>query len=142
THEFIVCCQNMSLKQRLQVFIGKTIFENGKYLYWFVGERIIEQDNSSVHGEKRIEEAKIENLKTDTRLPDYIDDFIFNKLNAIYTPGDKRFEYTVDLNAEELRTYLRTFNPRSYAETFFIFDYLFQKVGYQQASADSKALNI
>ena len=111
THEFIVCCQNISLKQRLQVFIGKTIFENGKYLYWFEGERIIEQDNSSVHGENRIEEEKIEYLKTDTRLPDYIDDFIFNKLNAIYAPDFQRFEYNLDLTGEEIRKYLGTYFP-------------------------------
>jgi hypothetical protein len=126
----------------LQVFIGKTIFENGKYLYWFEGERIIEQDNSSVHGENRIEEEKIEYLKTDTRLPDYIDDFIFNKLNAIYAPDFQRFEYNLDLTGEEIRKYLGTYFPRSYAESFCIFDNLFQNKGYQKTIADSKTLNI
>lgn len=142
THEFIVCCQNISLKQRLQVFIGKTIFENGKYLYWFEGERIIEQDNSSVHGENRIEEEKIEYLKTDTRLPDYIDDFIFNKLNAIYAPDFQRFEYNLDLTGEEIRKYLGTYFPRSYAESFCIFDNLFQNKGYHKKISDYKKLNI
>lgn len=142
THEFIVCYQDISLKQRLQVFIGKTIFENGKYLYWFEGERIIDTDNSSVNKEDKIEDEKIEYLKTDTRLPAYIDDFIFNQLNAVYAPDFQRFEYNLDLTGEEIRKYLGTYFPRSYAEAFCIFDNLFQNKDYQKTISDYKTLNI
>ncbi|MBK9290480.1 MAG: hypothetical protein IPM52_02430 [Bacteroidetes bacterium] len=142
THKFIVCCHDISLKQRLQVFIGKAIFENGKYLYWFEGERIIEPDSSSVKEKYKIEDEKIEYLKTDTRLPAYIDDFIFNQLKAIYAPDFQRFEYNLDLTGEEIRKYLGTYFPRSYAESFCIFDNLFENNGYQKATAASKNLNI
>ncbi|MFW5871629.1 MAG: hypothetical protein ACOCUT_00835 [bacterium] len=142
THEYIVCCQDNSLKQRLQLFIGKTIFENGNYLYWFDGERIIEPDSYPVNEQHQIEDEKIEYLKTDTRLPTYIDDFIFNQLNAIYAPDFQRFEYNLDLTSEEIRKYLGTYFPRSYAESFCIFDNLFQNIGYQKTVADTKTLNI
>lgn len=142
THEFIVCFQDISLKQRLQVFIGKTIFENGKYFYWFEGERIIEAGSSSVNEQYKIEDKKIEYLKTDTRLPAYIDYFIFNQLNAIYAPDFQRFEYNLDLTGDEIRKYLGTYFPRSYAEAFCIFDNLFQNKGYHKTISDYKTLNI
>jgi hypothetical protein len=142
THEFIVCCQDISLKQRLQVFIGKNIFENGKYLYWFEGERIIELDSSSVKEEYKIEGEKIEYLKTDTRLPAYIDDFIFNQLEAIYAPDFQRFEFNLDLTGEEIKKYLGTYFPRSYAESFCIFDNIFQNNVYQEIIANFKTLSI
>lgn len=142
THEFIVCCQDISLKQRLQLFIGKNIFENRKYLYWFEGERIIELDSSSVKEEYKIEDEKIEYLKTDTRLPAYIDDFIFNQLKAIYAPDFQRFEYNLDLTGDEIKKYLGTYFPRSYAESFCIFDNIFQNNVYQEIIANFKTLSI
>lgn len=142
THEFIVCCRNISLKQRLQVFIGKAIFENGKYLFWFEGEQIVEPDNYPINNQYKIENEKIEYLKTDTRLPAYIDDFIFNHLNAVYAPDFQRFEYNLDLTGEEIKKYLGTYFPRSYAESFCIFDNIFQNKVYQKAIADIQTLNI
>lgn len=143
THEYIVCCQDKSFKQRLQAFIGKDILENGKYLYWFEGERIIEPDSSQINEQFIIEEdEKIEYLKTDTRLPAIIDDFIFNNLKAIYAPDFQRFEYNLDLTGEEIRKYLGTYFPRSYAESFCIFDNIFQNDVYQKIIADVKTLSI
>jgi len=143
THKYIVCCPDKSFKQRLQVFIGKNILENGKYLYWFEGEKIIEP-NSLQFNEQYIigEDEKIEYLKTDTRLPTIIDDFIFNNLKAIYAPDFQRFEYNLDLTGEEIRKYLGTYFPRSYAESFCIFDNIFQNYVYQKIIADVKTLNI
>jgi hypothetical protein len=142
THEFIVCCQNNSLKQRLQVFIGKNILEKGEHLYWFEGEQIIEQDSFPINEQYKIENEKIEYLKSDTRLPAYIDDFIFNHLNAIYAPDFQRFEYNLDLTGEEIRKYLGTYFPRSYAESFCIFDNIFQNRVYQETITNKKSLNI
>ncbi len=142
THEFIVCCQDNSLKQRLQVFIGKSIFENGKYLYWFEGEQIIEPNSVLLNEQYIVGDEKIEYLKTDTRLPAYIDDLIFNRLNAVYAPDFQRFEYNLDLTEEEIRKYLGTYFPRSYAESFCIFDNIFQNNVYQRIIADVKSLSI
>lgn len=143
THEYIVCCQDKSFKQRLKAFIGKDILENGKYLYWFEGERIIEPDSSQINEQYIIEDdEKIEYLKTDTRLPAIIDDFIFNNLKAIYAPDFQRFEYKLDLTGEEIRKYLGTYFPRSYAESFCIFDNIFQNDVYKKIIADVKTLSI
>lgn len=142
THEFIVFCQDLSLKQRLQVFTGKNIFENGKYLYWFEGDKIFEDECLPNIEIAKIKEEKIEYLKTDTRLPSFIDDFIFNHLNAIYAPDFQRFEYNLDLNREEIRKYLGTYFPRSYAESFCIFDNVFQNRVYQETITNKKSLNI
>ncbi len=142
THEFIVCCQNNSLKQRLQVFIGKNILEKGKHLYWFEGEQIIEPDSFPINEQYKIDNEKIEYLKTDTRLPAYIDNFIFNHLNAIYAPDFQRFEYNLDLTGEEIRKYLGTYFPRSYAESFCIFDNIFQNIVYQKTITRRKCLTI
>jgi len=142
SHEFIVCCEDISLKQKLQVFIGKTIFENGKYIYWFEGDRFIEPDSSSAMEQNIVKEEKIEYLKTDTRLPAYIDDFIFNQLNAIYAPDFQRFEHNLDLTGEEIRNYLGTYFPRSYAESFCIFDNLFENNVYQKIIFNVKKLSV
>jgi len=142
THEFIAFCQDLSLKQRLQVFTGKNIFEYYNNIYWFEGERIIEPNSLSINEQYIIENEKIEYLKTDTRLPAYIDDFIFNQLNAVYAPDFQRFEYNLDLTGEEIRKYLGTYFPRSYAESFCIFDNIFQNEGYQITIVDVKTLNV
>lgn len=142
THEFIVSCKNNSLKQRLQVFIGKNILEKEEHLYWFEGEQIVEPDSYPINEQYKIENEKIEYLKTDTRLPAYIDDFIFNHLNAIYAPDFQRFEYNLDLAGEEIRKYLGTYFPRSYAESFCIFDNIFQNRVYQETITNKKSLNI
>lgn len=142
THEFIVICQDLSLKQRLQVFTGKHIFETGKYLYWFEGDMIFETESLPDIEHKKLEKEKIEYLKTDTCLPAFIDDFIFNQLNALYAPDFQRFEYNLDLTEEEIRKYLGTYFPRSYAESFCIFDNIFQNKKYQEIIANKKSLNI
>lgn len=100
THKFIICCQDISLKERLRVFIGKNVYEKEKYLYWFEGERIIKSEITPINGQHKIEGEKIEYLKIHTRLPAYIDDFIFNQLNAVYSPDFQKFEYNLDLTAE------------------------------------------
>lgn len=41
THEFLVCCEEITDRQRLQTFMGKNVFEFENYVYWFEGERII-----------------------------------------------------------------------------------------------------
>jgi len=142
THEFIVCCQVNSLKQRLQVFTGKSIFENGKFLYWFEGEQIIEPDSVLINEHNMVENEEVVYLKTDTRLPAYIDEFIFNQLNAAYAPDFQRFEYNLDLTEEEIRKYLGTYFPRSYAESFCIFDNIFQNEVYQRTIGNVKSLNV
>jgi len=143
TNEFFVCCQDLSLKQRLQVFTGRNIFENGKYIYWFEGERILTIEQPEKNEIKtNIKNESIDYLKTETRLPNFLDDLIFNHLNAIYAPDFERFDYNLDLTKDEVLKYLGTYFPRSYAESFCIFDNIFQNSVYNHIIFNKKSLNI
>lgn len=141
--EYFVCCQDLSIRKRLQVFTGKSIFENGSHFYWFEGDSlstIVTITENELTDE--IVTEKVEYLKTKTRLPVFLDDFIFNKLNAIYAPNFQRFDYNLDLTEEEILKYLGTYFPRSYAESFCIFDNIFQNLAYHQIISTKTNLNI
>lgn len=56
------------------------------------------------------------------KLPSWLDDYIFKRLNAKYQPSFTRFSYNLDLNKEECKVYLGTYFPRSFAEGFMILD--------------------
>ena len=58
-------------------------------------------------------------------MPHWLDRYIFESLNATYAPEHNRYEYNLDLSDDELKVYLGTYFPRSYAELFCIIDNLF-----------------
>jgi len=143
TNEYFACCKDLTIRKRLQVFTGKNIFENGNHIYWFEGDGILTTE-TIIEDEiiDELERQSVEYLKTKTRLPVFVDDFIFNKLNAIYAPDFQRFDYNLDLTGEEILKYLGTYFPRSYAESFCIYDNIFQNLAYQQIISNRKDLNI
>lgn len=126
THEFVICCKADFEKRRLQEFIHKEIFKAGNWYYWFEGEtrKVVEQQPASIIVEPLQLQPK-ENLKTSTRLPSWLDNFIFSTLHAEYAPDFQKFEYNLNLQHKDNQKYLGTYFPRSYAETFCIFDNLF-----------------
>lgn len=102
-------------------------------IYWEEGERIVtEGDNSSgIVEQHQLKELSNTNSnvcfrKSKTILPRWLDNKIFNDHQAIYAPEHERYEYNLDLNEEELKVYLGTYFPRSYAEMFCIADNLLQ----------------
>lgn len=143
THEFIVCCENIIETKRLQSFLGKPIFEIENYIYWFDGNRtiaVVESTESKPLTE--ITEQHIEWLKTKTALPGWLDDFIFDHLKAEYAPDFRRFDYNLELTKEDNLKYLGTYFPRSYTESFCIFDNIFQNAIFQKALFEKQSLNI
>lgn len=127
TYEFVVCCDAIFDKEKLQGFIHKDIFEIcGKY-FWYEGEIIVKKENchSDMIVRTMCSTHPKENLKTKTRLPSWLDNFIYRNLNAEYAPDFKKFEYNLNLAHKDNQRYLGTYFPRSYAETFCIFDNLF-----------------
>jgi SAM-dependent methyltransferase len=211
THEFLICCEQNSFKEKLQKFLGKEIYQFANIVYWFEGNAIanntsliicntldsfLEQVESPpcstcwneeicedfqnirnkcnqielawIHVKPHIfyqgnhvdsyglnkdrsklvilvkqqEKPMVDYLKTATRLPVWLDDFIFNQLNAEYTPDFQRFEHNLDLTEDENLRYLGTYFPRSYAESFCIFDNIFQNKSYQATIAEKTILNI
>ena len=75
----------------------------------------------SCHIPKRMETPYRGNY-IETKLPSWLDDFIFKRLNAKYKPSFTRFSYNLDLNKEECKVYLGTYFPRSFAEGFMTLD--------------------
>lgn len=125
TNEFVVCCDATFDKDILQGFIHKELFKKNNHYYWFEGEPIV----NKVHADEIVVEPFITqpkyNLKVKTRLSAWLDNYIFGSLNAEYAPDFQRFEYNLNLSHEDNLKYLGTYFPRSYAETFCIFDNIF-----------------
>lgn len=112
----------------LSIFIRRSVFSDKDSMYWTFGDKIptiqafVERnEDSETHQERR----------TQTMLPPWLDSYIYNDLFALYDPRYKRFEFNDDLNEEEARIYLGTYFPRSYAESFLIFDNLFSNAKYR-----------
>lgn len=124
THEFVISCDAVFEKERLQGFIHKDLLEVENHYYWFEGEEKSRKTLDNIVNDKSPIQLK-EKLKINTRLPSWLDNFIFNTLNAEYAPDFQRFEYNLNLTREDNQRYLGTYFPRSYAETFCIFDNLF-----------------
>lgn len=103
-------------------------------IFWEEGERIAIEGNCSSgaieeHQSKKRSNTNNSNVsfrKLKTVLPHWLDKKIFNDYQAIYAPEHERYEYNLNLNDEELRVYLGTYFPRSYAEMFCIVDNLLQ----------------
>ena len=100
-------------------------------IFWEEGDRIATDNDSptNIVKENHLKEptntnSKVSFRKLKTVLPHWLDKKIFNDHQAIYAPEYERYEYNLDLNEEELRVYLGTYFPRSYAEMFCIVDNL------------------
>ena len=145
TYEFLICCKQLPNKEKLSRFISKAIFQHEDNFYWFEGDQISEKLSKDFETSK-IEDNSIETkpnyLKTSTSIPSWLDYFIFNHLGAEYAPDFQRFEYNLNLTVEESKKYLGTYFPRSYAESFCIFDNIFQNKDYQRNVLHKDILNI
>lgn len=102
-------------------------------IFWKEGEEFVAEDDSPFgvvekHHSKELSNtnSNVSFRKSKTILPHWLDKKIFNDHQAIYAPEHERYEYNLDLNEEELKVYLGTYFPRSYAEMFCIVDNLMQ----------------
>ena len=64
-------------------------------------------------------------------LPQWVESFLFDSLNAKYEPDWRRFSDNLDLSDEEQRKYLGTYFPRSFVELSSIVENLFQSRRFQ-----------
>lgn len=113
--------------ERLERFIHKKVYNiDANSICWGNGEMCHVDDR--LHHKSLIQEQSVELSfrKSQTTLPHWLDKFLFEKLLAVYAPEYSRYEYNLDLGESEVRVYLGTYFPRSYAETFCIADNLFQ----------------
>ena len=135
TYKYFICSNAIEQRDKLSVFLGKEIYVCGDIIYWYDGERILSVQDVEISNKiENFEEQSIfENvklLKTKTRLPIWLDDYIFKTLKAQYSPNHERFDFNLDLSETDILKYLGTYFPRSYGEAFCVFDNLFQNKAY------------
>lgn len=137
THEYVVAisadgiCEYCAKLTKFTNHDVKAISSN--IIFWEEGERFATEGDSlsDVVVERQLEklsgtQSNVCFRKTKTILPHWLDKKIFNDYHAIYAPDHDRYEYNLDLNEIELKVYLGTYFPRSYAEMFCIVDNLMQ----------------
>lgn len=64
------------------------------------------------------------------KLPQWLENYLFDELGAKYMPDHDRFSYNLDLNINENKIYLGTYFPRSCIECYTIFSSIFTKSNY------------
>ena len=146
--KYLVTSSALEKKDKLSFFLSKEIQIYGNMIYWYEGE-CISLNKQSESLEKKSEPINTSNLcdvrflKTKTRLPIWLDNYIFNDLKAQYSPNHERFDFNLDLSESDILKYLGTYFPRSYGESFCIFDNLFQNKLYNAIfNAHDNVINI
>lgn len=137
SHKYVIMVSADGISEhcaKLAKFINHDVNSvSSSTIFWEEGEKLAVEDDSSFdvverHNPKELTStnSNVSFRKSKTILPHWLDKKIFNGCQAIYAPEHKRYEYNLDLNKEELKVYLGTYFPRSYAEMFCIVDNLMQ----------------
>lgn len=109
-------------------------------IYWFDGLQDVNQKAEEHFYPKH--DHPTERLKYETQLPNWLDKYIFEVLNARYEPNFEKFDYNLEHSGEELKAYLGTYFPRSYAESFCIYEGLFGNNIFISEIMKKKEINI
>lgn len=135
-------------KEQYESFLHKPviIFKNhqSNILCWFEGfsrkntTEIPQDKNENI---TNTEIVRIESLKNTSILPTWLQQRIFEKHNAQYAPNHERYEQNLNLSDDELKVYLGTYFPRSYGESFCVFDNVFESKQYSSL-ASKEEINI
>ena len=135
---------------KISSFIGKKIctYKDNIHtcIYWGEGEPLnLSKTQHQCKNSKIREDIKtneIDWLKTDTTLPKWLDNLLFDTLNARYSPNWQRFDQNLDLNDDEIKIYLGTYFPRSYGESFCIANSLLNNITYRKILNSKEEINI
>jgi SAM-dependent methyltransferase len=154
-HEYLVLIifeNNVStisaIAKKLSKFINKNVFyvesENKTILYWFEGEEINPETSTS---SKKIDTSEhlssaIARIKSETRLPVWLDKFLFDTLLAEYAPDFDKYDFNLNHSEIEILTYLGTYFPRSYSESYCIFNDLFNNVHFKKEYQTKEIVNV
>ena len=151
--EYLVCIwinssDTVIAKEQYESFLHKSVIVFKKHqnniLCWFEG---FSSKNSTelpkIKKENRANKGavRIESLKNTLILPTWLQQRIFEKHNAQYAPNHERYEQNLNLSDDELKVYLGTYFPRSYGESFCVFDNVFESKQYS-ALASKEEINI
>ena len=148
TNEFLVASPCVEFKKKIENFLSRPVFERDGIVYWFDGEPI-EKNLDSVSGDtvpERIDypESRLaqNRLKTSTRLPSWLDHFIYEELKGRWNADHEKFEFNLHSSQDDNLVYLGTYFPRSYADSFCIFDNLFSIDSYHSCLERKDSLKI
>lgn len=134
-----------------RLFHKVVVILSDKALVWGEGEFVI--DDSPTHIAKRIDN-KVSSSTTKATygetsdsensfvLPDWLDKYIYQTLGGKYQPAHERFSYNLDLNKDESKVYLGTYFPRSFAESYLVFNTILQSEEIQSIITNKGSLNI
>jgi len=81
-------------------------------------------------------------MKKSLNLPEFLNELLFNKLSAKYEPNYSKFNKNLELNEEDVKIYLGTYFPRSYAESYLIFNDLFKNKIVKKFYNEKEEINI
>lgn len=134
--EINLCHEKISQEQiiRLSKFLNKEVQQTSHKAFWFVGA------NGSPN--KAIKKNKSNELQKDVKLPQFIDDYIFNKLKANFAPDHTKFNKNLNHKKEDVQIYLGTYFPRSFAETYSIFNNILQNEIIEKSNREKEEINI
>lgn len=134
--EYVVIIQGDNIKdscKRLSRFMNRDVRAlQNDFIYWEIetgrdtDDFIEDKNDDKINLPSNMANHSPNFRKSSTILPHWLDCFLFNNLKATYSPFGQRFEYNMDLNSDEVRIYLGTYFPRSYAEMFCIVENLMQ----------------
>lgn len=136
--EYLVCLwvdeQKISeICASYELFLNRRVEKKSNVLYWFEGKVLNVETNNNIENSFISETAEldqIDGIKNSITLPTWLQLSIFERLSAEYAPDFQKFERNSDLTNDGLKAYLGTYFPRSYSESFAIFDNVFQNKVY------------
>lgn len=138
-----------SISEKLSKFIGKDVMTlNSNSIYWELGTEIspiTHQASLPIQQPSKDEAQSTQKVlfrKSRTVLPHWLDRYIFESLGAKYSPEHTRYEYNLDLSKEEIAIYLGTYFPRSYSESFCIYDNLLKNENYHHIISKHSIINV
>jgi len=117
---------------KLSKLLDKKIQIGRNNIYWFIGESVNSQKHMTVQ----------KKLEKNITLPQFIEDYIFNKLKANFAPNYSKFNKNLHLAKTDVLTYLGTYFPRSFAETYSIFNNIFQNEIAKNSISEKEEINI
>lgn len=154
TGSFLVSTANGTYSEKLERFLHKKIYAKDDILFWFDGEPVdstdtlpldhtSNQDANITNDESQIKRTgSSKKMKSSTRLPSWIDSYIFGVLGAKWEADYQKFGLNIGSSEEDNLIYLGTYFPRSYADSFCVFEYLFSNEEYQNLISQKKTLKL
>lgn len=122
---------------RLSKFLNKEVKHSGENLnkvFWLVGTNGTQT--------QVVSKSKTNKLRNEISLPSFLDTYIFDKLGANFAPDYTKFNKNLNHNKEDVLIYLGTYFPRSFAETYSIFNNILQNEIIEKSIQEKEEINI